>query len=489
MKSLNRFALVAALAVFAGVAMVGSAAVNAATAGGKCSKVGQTQKTKGVTYICKKTGTKLVWAKSTPSTGSGAGSVTTSPATSSTSTSPATSTTSTAPKTSSTSTSPATSTTSNVPTTSSTTTAPALSNTPTAACKLPVADGRGDVSIGGWPRITERSKTTGTVNATVIMVDFSDAPATMTPQAAFAKISGATATFSEVSYGQLNYAFNPQYKWYRMSKPSTQYAPLTQSFVTHRAYIAEAAALADSEVDFSSTDSIVILSNPDARGLGMAGPAFAAIRGNGLTLDGKYISNGTTSAYDLNYWKSIWLNHEITHTMGLVDVYAATRENSANSYDGHRYVGEFSYMGFSSFEGNAPGLFAFERWNLGWIDDAQIVCSSAKEISQLITPVQSGGGIKAVIVPLSRTKALVVESRRAIGLDSKIAKTGALVYIVDSSVQSGYGPVKIYPSSVSTDPRYLQAPRAVGESVTVEGITVSVTSATSAGDTVSIKRP
>ncbi|MEY3423520.1 MAG: hypothetical protein RLZZ285_245 [Actinomycetota bacterium] len=455
MKSLNRFlAIAAVLAVCAGASMVGSAAVvNAATVGGKCSKVGQTQKTKGVTYICKKTGSKLVWAKSAAGKRASTSTVTTAPST------------------------------------SSSTTAPALSNTPTAACKLPVADGRGDVSIGGWPRIAERSKTTGTVNATVIMVDFSDAPATMTPQAAFAKISGATATFSEVSYGQLNYAFNPQYKWYRMSKPSTQYAPLNQSFSAHRAYIAEAAALADSEVDFSTTDNIVILANPDARGLGMAGPAFAAIRGNGLTLDGKYISNGTTSAYDLNYWKSIWLNHEITHAMGLVDVYAATRENAANSYDGHRYVGEFSYMGFSSFDGNAPGLFAFERWNLGWIEDSQIVCSSAKEISQLITPVQSAGGIKAVIVPLSRTKALVVESRRAIGLDSKIAKTGALVYIVDSSVQSGYGPVKIYPSSVSTDPRYLQAPRAVGESVTVEGITVSVTSASSAGDTVSIKRP
>ncbi len=455
------FAVLVTAAVCAGSALAGSTAVvNAATAGGKCSKVGQTQKIKGVTFVCKKTGSKLVWIKSTAGKGASTGTVTTAPATSSSTTS-----------------------------SSTTTTAPVLSNTPTAECKLPVADGRGDVSIGGWPRITERSKTTGTVNATVIMVDFSDAPATMTPQAAFAKISGATATFSEVSYGQLNYSFNPQYKWYRMSKPSTQYAPLTQSFLFHRAYIAEAAALADSEVDFSATDNIVILSNPDARGLGMAGPAFAAIRGNGLTLDGKYISNGATSAYDLNTWKSPWLNHEITHTMGLVDVYAATRENAANRYDNHRYVGEFSYMGFSSFDGNAPSLFAFERWNLGWLEDSQIVCSSAKEISQLITPVQSAGGIKAVIVPLSRTKALVVESRRAIGIDSKIAKTGALVYIVDSSVQSGYGPVKVYPSSVSTDPRYLQAPRAVGESVTVEGITVSVTSASSAGDTVSIRRP
>ena len=249
--------------------MVGSAAVvYASSAGGKCSKVGQIQKAKGVTYICKKTGSKLVWAKSTAGKSASGSTVATVP-----------------------------------------TTTPSTSNTSITECKLPVADGRGDVSIGGWPRITERSKTTGTVNATVIMVDFSDAPATMTPQAAFAKISGATATFSEVSYGQLNYSFNPRYKWYRMSKPSTQYAPLTQSFLTHRAYIAEAAALADAEVDFSTTDNIIILANPDARGLGDAGPAFTAIRGNGLTLDGKYISNGTTSAYDLNYWKSIWLNH------------------------------------------------------------------------------------------------------------------------------------------------------------------------------------
>lgn len=175
--------------------------------------------------------------------------------------------------------------------------------------------------------------------------------------------------------------------------------------------------------------------------------------------------------------------------MGLVDLYAATSEDPANSYDLDRYVGEFSYMGFSSFDGNAPGLFAFERWNLGWLDDSQIVCSTEKEITQVISPIESIGGVKAVMVPLSRTKVLVVESRRAIGLDSKIAKTGALVYTVDSSVQSGLGPVQVYPNSVSTDPRYLQAPRSAGESVTVEGITVTVTSASSVGDTILIKRP
>lgn len=357
-----------------------------------------------------------------------------------------------------------------------------------ADCKLPVADGRGDVSIGGWPRIDERLKSTGGVIATVVMVDFPDAPASMTPTDAFARISPSADVFNEMSYGKLSYTFKPQLKWYRMSKKSTDYVAGGWTFIKHREYITEAAKLADVDIDFSKTDSLIILANPDSTGIGNSGPAFAAIRKNGITLDGKYISNGATSAYDLNNWKSIWLNHEVTHTLGLVDLYAFTQSNSANRYDNLRYTGEFSYMGFSSYESNAPSLFAFERWNLGWINDSQIKCLKDAKSTELISPVQTSGGVKAVIIPISRTKAVVIESRRAIGIDKNIAKSGALVYVVDSSIQSGQGPVKVFPSDVSSDPRYLKAPRALGESVTTEGITVKVTKSDDSGDTVEITK-
>lgn len=46
------FAVLVTASVCAGAALAGSTAVvNAATTGGKCSKVGQTQKTKGVIYM------------------------------------------------------------------------------------------------------------------------------------------------------------------------------------------------------------------------------------------------------------------------------------------------------------------------------------------------------------------------------------------------------------------------------------------------------
>ena len=357
-----------------------------------------------------------------------------------------------------------------------------------ADCKLPIADGRGDVSIGGWPRIDERLKSTGGVIATVVMVDFPDSPASMTPTDAFARISPSADVFNEMSYGKLSYTFKPQLKWYRMSKKSTDYVAGGWTFIKHRDYIVEAAKLADVDIDFSKTDSLIILANPDSTGIGNSGPAFAAIRKNGITLDGKYISNGATSAYDLNNWKSIWLNHEVTHTLGLVDLYASTQSNPANRYDGFRYTGEFSYMGFSSYESNAPSLFAFERWNLGWINDSQIKCLKDAKSTELISPVQTSSGVKAVVIPISRTKAVVIESRRAIGIDKNIAKSGALVYVVDSSIQSGQGPVKVFPSDVSSDPRYLKAPRAFGESVTTEGITVKVTKSDASGDTVEITK-
>jgi M6 family metalloprotease-like protein len=414
-------------------------ATAAAKAGAKCTKVGSKSVVGVKTFTCIKSGKKLVWNKGIKVV---AGSNPT----------------------------------------------PASAPTNITDCKLPVADGRGDVSIGGWPRIDERLKSTGDVTATVVMVDFPDAPASMTPTDAFARISPAADVFKEMSYGKFNYTFKPKLKWYRMSKNSSDYVAGGWTFIKHRDYITEAAKLADADIDFSKTDSLIILANPDARGMGYSGPAFAATRKSGITLDGKYISNGATSAYDLNDWKSIWLNHEVTHTLGLVDLYAATQSNPANRYDGFRYTGEFSYMGFSSYESNAPSLLAFERWNLGWINDSQINCLKDVKSTILISPVQTSGGVKAVIIPISRTKALVIESRRASGIDKNIAKSGALVYVVDSSIQSGQGPVKVFPSDVSSDPRYLNAPRALGESVTTEGVTVKVTKSDDSGDTVEITK-
>jgi len=405
-------------------ALISAPTFAAVKAGDKCPKIGKTVTASGVQFKCVKKNKKLVWqrVKSTNTVLTPTPTPTPSP-TISISPTPT-----------------PTPTPSPTPAPSPSETLPASPSDPTANCKVPVFDGRGDVAIG-FPRINDRLKSTGEVITKVIMVDFPDAQATITPQQAFAKVSQASDLFSELSYERMKFVLQPTYKWYRMGQNAKSYAPLNQSFAHHRAYMAEAIALADADIDFSKTDAILILANPDAKEIGNAGPAFTAIYGNGFTLDGKYIANGATSAYDLNYWGYIWLNHEFGHALGFPDLYAFTRQDASNPMDGHRYVGEYSLMGLSSLTANSPGFLAWERWLVGWLDNDQIHCMEGKTISKLITPIQRSSGLKAVIVPISLTKVLVIESRRA-----------------------------------------------EGESVTVEGIRVTVVKSDKDGDLVEVKR-
>lgn len=355
-------------------------------------------------------------------------------------------------------------------------------------CKLPIADGRGGVAIGGFPRYSSRLNSTGTVNVTVLMIDFPDSVASMSVGTAYAKISGAKQLFSDMSYTRLNYNMSqPANTWFRMPKASTQYN--FGSYQSHLAYVQDAVTAADATVDFSTTDSLVIIANPDTTTISAIGPSLALNPGYGVTADGKEMLNIVTSGNDLNTAGYIWLNHEVTHTLGLVDLYALAPVSSSFS-DMLPFTGGFSYMGISSLTALfAPSLTAWERWVLGWIDDSQVQCENPRstgELTALITPLNDVGGKKAVIVPVGATKVVVVESRRQQGLDSNLSKPGALVYTVDSSIQSGYGPIKVYPAGGASDPWFAQSPRAAGESVTVNGVKVEVLSSTASGDTVRI---
>jgi M6 family metalloprotease-like protein len=246
-------------------------------------------------------------------------------------------------------------------------------------------------------------------------------------------------------------------------------------------FIQEAVTLADEDVDFSTADSVVVMVPPEANAIGY-GPAFGANSGEGYHADGKVFENGITSGADVPGWGFLWLNHESGHTLGLPDLYAY-QYDAANYDDQHRFVGSFGLMGFIA--GNAPEYFAFERWQLGWLDDDQIICQLSADQTTTIMAIESPGGTKAVIVPISDSKAVVVESRRPIGYDQALVKSGALVYTVDTSIYSGKGPLVVYPI-LENDPYRDQSPLAVGESVTVEGVTITVMEATPDGDTIQV---
>jgi M6 family metalloprotease-like protein len=212
-----------------------------------------------------------------------------------------------------------------------------LKNATSQICKLPKKDPWAAVSAG-FPRNSDRVKTIGTVNITVLFVDFSDVPASQTPQQVYDLMSPTTAVnfFKSQSYGKLTLRFIPSLKWIRMSKPSIQYG-MSQSisYISHKLFLSEAVNLT-SNVDFSSSDEIVVLVNPSATNIAY-GPAFTAGGIWGFTAKGKYFLNAITSGVDLKSWGSFWFTHEMGHSLGLPDLYAF---GSAQLF---QYVGDWYF--------------------------------------------------------------------------------------------------------------------------------------------------
>ena len=340
---------------------------------------------------------------------------------------------------------------------------------PIDECKLSDPGSIDNVSLDfrGNP---DRLDSVGVVNGVVLFADFDDAPSVRTPEEAFALVSpGTEEFFDSISYGALDMQLTPHFEWLRMGRPSVDYADAIRQFEPHRQNLQEAVDLADDDVDFSDADVVILINNPDAAAIPI-GPTFTGFElpEGAIEADGALIANGITSGHDLLFWGFLWLPHELGHSLGLPDLY---------SYDGlPGFTGPFSMM--NDIGGEAPEYFAYERWLLDWLRDEQIVCLADGEVTALVEAVErSSPGTKAIMVPLGQTRALVVESRHDEGYDADLGQDGVVVYEVDVSIASGFGPIV-----AMNDGRLLVE----GEELNVEGVQVEVLEGTAEGQVVRV---
>ncbi len=128
------------------------------------------------------------------------------------------------------------------------------------------------------------------------------------------------------------------------------------------------------------------------------------------------------------YW-SYWA-HEFGHSIGLPHV-GASRGNLPpfNPWD---------LMGGQ--DGPSKELSGWLRFLTGWLDSDQVFCKDAAKISDLevnLVPLSDDkSGTKFVVVPLTETKALLIESRRETKFSCKTSpsRDGVLVYVYDATL-------------------------------------------------------
>ncbi|MFG2307683.1 M6 family metalloprotease domain-containing protein [Streptomyces sp. NPDC048566] len=323
--------------------------------------------------------------------------------------------------------------------------APLARTTALGSCAI---SGPAGVQMGeGIPTVPGYARSTGTIRALTLMVDFSDAPGKGSALDRYAEFFPQTQEwFRTGSYGRLDYRPDaPIRHWLRMPKSFKQYgiergAPFDPGY---RELVQDIVAAADPEVDFRSYDILNVLVTPNAGPSALDTVLSVTFAGNAEApvADGVPVSNasfvysrqddGSGSYADTGYRV---LPHENGHTFGLPDLY---------TQEGGGAVGHWDIM--SEDWGADNDLLGWHKWKLGWLDDSQVHCAATSGTTEYtLTPLESWGGAKLVVIPLGPKSTYVLELRTNGGNDSAVCSPGILVYKVDTDVDTGNGPVKVY---------------------------------------------
>ncbi|MFA3841448.1 M6 family metalloprotease domain-containing protein [Streptomyces aureus] len=290
------------------------------------------------------------------------------------------------------------------------------------------------------------ARSTGTVHALNLMVDFPDARGQGTALDRLGEFFPQTRDwFRTASYGKLDYRpETPIRHWLHMPKTFAEYgiergAPFDPGY---RDLIDDIVAKADPDVDFRDYDLVNILVTPNAGPSALDTVLSVTFAGNhdAPIADGVPIANasfvysrqddGSGSYAETGYRV---LPHENGHTFGLPDLY---------TQDGGGAVGHWDIM--SEDWGADNDLLGWHKWKLGWLGDDQISCASAHGTSEhVLSPLGRRGGLKLTFVPLTAKTGYAIEVRTRAGNDEAVCRPGVLIYRVDAGVDTGDGPITV----------------------------------------------
>ena len=355
----------------------------------------------------------------------------------------------------------------------------------------------------GFPKSQEDTRTSGSLRLVLTAVDFSDAAGT---EEEFANAQKQIDRFNEFlafeSGGKLTATWEFTKSWSRMPRASTGYPIVFGNSSGDDQFMNDMISVTDAKTNYASNDFVFILIPKSAREF----PSPEAFYANYQTAEGriqKYFAGGkffyeNDATYKTRELWSVWL-HEMGHTFGLA---------------GHAPFGS-SLSIMENQDGFSKTFSAWDKFLMNWMPANGIYCRPASTLGtvdvQLVPMQRSTSGFRSVMIPLSSTKILVVESHRSEGFGDRLSKGtyGVMTYLVDTTLDNdrsgesvGQGKTRyaslLVPSTSSgrglsdvvfgrggsgiVDPLILQ-----GESVSYGGVTVSLVS-TGDYDTVRISK-
>ncbi|MFF8604467.1 M6 family metalloprotease domain-containing protein [Streptomyces sp. NPDC015346] len=368
---------------------------------------------------------------------------------------------------------------------------PAVGAPSAGPCALPRTAAHHSLGLDTWNGSYPQPRRS--LDAAMIFLSFPDSTPLTTPEELTADhFPGTSDFFRRASYGRFTLRPHPLREWTRMPRSSTAYAIQRDWDAAKRtAYLRDALAAVDDEVDFSRYDIVYLVADPDAPGVDSDATKVVNLE-RPLTVDGTEIRRVVT-VFERHPPDRNVLAHETGHVFDLPDLYHRPTDGKGD-WDTH--VGDWDVMG-SQF-GLAPDLFGWHKWKLGWLERAQVSCVQGAGTHLLsleslaAAPVPGGTvGTRLAVVRTGHGTALAIEARGSTGNDRDTCTEGVLIYRVRNEAASGEGPVEVVDTHPRTEacwdrsvyPPLADAPLRVGETFTVpgEGTRVEVADRTRAG--------
>ena len=298
----------------------------------------------------------------------------------------------------------------------------------------------------------------GQINALIIPIDFADSPGSGSPSELYNEIiSKANAWMKWYSHGKSFYKFQTYDKWIRAPKNSTEYVPADhvssrppnpENYITGRKIngldiASEYLDLAKSHYNYTNMNNVFILYPKDVKNiwtgiwkLGIDDP----IRGWKTTTDPRLVNVWVTAtgARDSYYNFPVWafFLHENLHNQGL---------------QGHAPNQGSNFGIMTNQYGLSLPLTSWDTLIIDWQIENQFYCLQKENIKPttiVLSPLEREEiGTKAIMIKLSKSQVLVIESRRKDTWSSGYKGFpglpdgfyGLIVYKVDTTAKPLYG--------------------------------------------------